>query len=159
MGLERYLKDEHGLRKYVELLESTPTKKRQTLIEASRAENPAFVAAAEKYLLTFDAITRLPDMEVTEVLGASGLKTTVIAIAIASVEDAAAKERLISLIPRNLAPAVVQDLKDNPAPKPMDIGGARLQLIKKARELESKGRLESVQIPHFGRDHFQKKAA
>lgn len=159
MSLDRYLKDDEGFRKYVELMENTPTGKRTTLMTAARKENPTFVEAAEKYLFTFERITLLPPMELTEVLGAPGLKVEVVATAIASVADAGVKEKLLSHLPRNLLALVAQDLKDRHQPKPAEAGGARLQLIKKARELEKEGKLDSVQIPRFGNGYFQKKAA
>lgn len=159
MSLDRYLKDDDGFRKYVELMENTPTGKRTLLMNAARKENPEFVLTAEKYLFTFERVTLLPPMELTEVLGATGLKVEVIATAIASVADAAVKEKLLGNLPRNILALVAQDLKDRREPKPTEAGGARLQLIKKARELEKEGKLDSMQIPRFGQGHFQKKAA
>ena len=47
---------------------------------------------------------------------------------------------------------------DDYLPKPFDVGGARLNLIKKARELEKAGRLDSMAIPRFGKGYFQKAA-
>ena len=135
MSLERYLKDDQGFRKYVELLESTPPKKRQTLADLARKENALFVETAEKYLLTFDRITKLPEMELTEVLGAEGLKTEILAVAISTAEHPELKERLLQNLPRNLTAPVQLALKELPVPKPADIGAARLQLILKALEL------------------------
>lgn len=158
MALDRYIKDDEGFRAYVELMESTPTGKRKTLMDAARRECAPFVDAAEKYLFTFERITNLPGMELTEVLGAAGLKLTHLAIAINSVTDAALREKLIKHVPRNLLAQLSQELEGNPEPKPFDVGGARLNLIKKARELEKAGRLESMAIPRFGKGHFQKAA-
>jgi flagellar motor switch protein FliG len=154
MSLERYLKDDDGFRKYVELMESTPTAKRQSLMEAARKENAAFVDAAEKCLLTFDRITRLPEMELAEVLGANDLKPEIVAVAILSVPDLGLREQLTKSIPRASANNILLELKDRGEPKPAEVGGARLQLIKKARELEKAGKLASVQMPRFRSGHF-----
>jgi len=159
MSLDRYLRDDEGFRKYVELIECMPLGKRQKFLEAAKPENPMFVAEAQKYIFTFERITRLPSLELTEVLGAIGLKPETIATAVASIEDESIKEMMLKHIPRNLLASVVQQLKEYPVPQPYDVGSARLQLIKKARELEKIGRLESMQIPHFSRDHFHKKSA
>jgi len=159
MSLDRYLKDEEGFRKYVELMESMPTAKRQALMQAASRENAFFVETASKYILTFERITRLPELELTEVLGASDLKPQTIAVAINSVTDASTREKLIKHIPRNQMPAILQEISETQDPKPFDIGSARLQMIKKTRELEKEGKLESVQIPRFARGHFQKKTA
>lgn len=159
MSLDRYLKDEHGFRHYVELMENMPTAKRVAMMDAAKKENAAFVEAAEKYLLTFDRVCHLPELELPEVLGVPGLKSELIAIAIVSIEDASLRERVLKLVPRNRLPAVAQDMKDNPEPKPFDVSAARLQLIRTARECEKQGKLESMLIPHFEPAHFRKKAA
>lgn len=158
MSLDRYLKDESGFRKYVELMEGMATAKRTAMMEAAKAENKLFVETAEKYLLTFDRITKLPELELTEVLGARGLKANVLAIAILSVEDVGIREKLVQHVPRAILPALKQEMDDNPEPKPYEIGASRLQVIQKARELEKQGKLESMQIPRFDRGHFQKAA-
>ena len=74
MGLERYVGTDEGFRKYVELMESTPTKKRQQFLDLAKLENPVFAEAVVKYILTFDRITKLQEGELAEVLGAEGLK-------------------------------------------------------------------------------------
>jgi flagellar motor switch protein FliG len=159
MSLDRYVRDDEGFRKYVELMEEMPTAKRGSMMEAAKKENPFFVETAAKYILTFERITNLPDLELTEVLGAPGLKPEVIAVGIVSVTDAEVRTKLLKHIPRNLASPVAQEMKDKPEPKAYDIGAARLQIIKKARELEKKGKLDSVQIPRFGHNYFLKKTA
>lgn len=159
MALDRYLKDEGGFRKYVELMEGMSSAKRKALMDAAKAENRVFVETAEQFIITFDRITKLPDMELTEVLGAAELKPEVIAVAIASVMDAGVREKLLKFIPRKLMPAITQELKENPEPKPYDIGASRLKLICAARELEKKGMLKSVLIPRFEKGFFEAKAA
>ena len=159
MSVERYAKDDDGFRKYVELMETTPTKKRQKFLDAAKAENEKFATTVEKYILTFDRITKLPEMELAEVLGADGLKPEAIANAISSVPDAAERERLVKMIPRKYAPQIQLQMKDFPNPKPEQIGASRLQVIQMARELEKSGKLKSVQIPFFGVGFFSRKSA
>lgn len=159
MSLERYLRDDKGFRKYVVLMETTAPAKRKTLMDAGRAENALFVETAEKYIITFEKITKLPDMELTELLGAPGLSVEAISTALMSVADLGHRERLVGLVPRKILPAVANDMKINTEPKPQAIGNARFQFIQKARELEEAGLLKSFQIPKFERDFFTKKAA
>ena len=158
MALDRYLKDEHGFRKYVELMESMPTSKREAMMSAAKAEHPLFVETAEKYVISFDRICRLPGMELTELLASPALKPEVIATAILSLEDTGLREKLLAQIPRNRQLLVNNELKDAPPPKPYDVGAARLTMIQATRALEKAGKLESLQIPHFSRDHFKKAA-
>lgn len=159
MGLERYVATDEGFRKYVELMETTPTGKRQKFLELAKAENPLFTETAVKYLLTFERITKLQEGELAEVLGAEGLKPEVIANAIGSVDDPQVKENMIRVVPRKIMAAVQLQLRDFPVPKPNDAGAARLQLIQTARALERDGKLKSVAIPRFGDGHFVRSAA
>ncbi len=158
MSIDRYVKDEHGFRKYVELMETMPTAKRQSMMSAAKAENPLFVETAEKYVITFDRICRLPDMELTELLSSTELKPEEIATAVLSLEDEGLKANILKQLPRNRSLLVNNELKDAPPPKPFDIGAARLKFIQQTRELEKAGKLESLQIPRFNRDHFKKTA-
>lgn len=158
MSIDRYVKDEKGFRKYVELMETMPTAKRQSMMAAAKSEHPLFVETAEKYVISFDRICRLPDMELTEVLASPQLKPELIATAILSLEDAGLREKMLAQLPRNRLLLVNNELKDAQPPKPFDIGAARLQKIQTTRELEKAGKLESLQIPHFSRDHFRKAA-
>lgn len=154
MALDRYIRDDDGFRKYLELIESTPTQKRAALLESARAENPVFAAEAEKYLITFEKICLLSDLELTEVLGS--IKPEFLAIGIASTEDAGIKAKLLGMIPRDLSPQVGRLLKENPTPKPYDVGGARLKWIQAARALEKAGKLKSIHVPQFGYGFFRK---
>lgn len=155
MAIDRYLANVDGFRKYVELLETTPLKKRQTFIDAAKTENPFFVETAEKYMITFERITKLPEMELAEVFGAEGLKSENIATAILSIEDAVLRELIIKAVPRKQVTEIQLYMKEFPVPKPADIGSSRLALILKARELEKLGKLKSIQIPRFGEGYFK----
>lgn len=154
MSLDRYLKDEAGFRRYVELMESTPTGKRQQIMATAKQENPLFVETAEKHILTFERILQLPALELTEVLGEKTLKAEALAVAILSITDPSQRQRVVDGIPRNISAAILLEMKDRPPPQAPEIGSARLQLIKKARELESRGKLKSVQLPKFAVGHF-----
>lgn len=158
MGIERYLKMADGFRKYVELLETIPTSKRETLLTSAREENPEFAETVEKYVITFERIARLPETELAEILQSPSLKSQVIAIGIASVTDQAQKDKLLKTLPRTLLPQVNRDLTDNPTPSASDITGARLKWIMAARELEKQKKLPSIQMPLFNEGHFKKKA-
>ena len=157
MAIERYVNNDEGFRKYVELMETTPPKKRQEFLTAAKAENPLFAENVEKYLITFEKITKLPEMELAEVFGAEGLKAEVIANAILSVQDPGLKESLLRFVPKKLAASVSLTMKDFPEPKPPEVGAARLTMIQAARELEKAGKLKTLLIPRFGEGYFKKK--
>jgi len=159
MAIDRYLANDEGFRKYVELLETTPPRKRQEFIDAAKLENPRFAEAVQSCIITFERITKLPEMEVAEVLSAPGLKPEMIATAIISVEDQALRASLVKAIPRKQAGLVQASMKDFPDPKPNEIGAARLAFIQAARALERKGVLASFLMPRFGDGHFRTKSA
>lgn len=155
MGIERYNKDDEGFRKYVELLESTPVGKREKFLEAARAENEEFARAAERAVLTFERITRLPELELTEVFGASGLKIEALCVALLSLDEAL-RERMMACVPRTVLPKLQLWMKDNPRIDQAAVGSAKLQIIQMARSLEKDGKLKTVALPRFGVGHFRK---
>lgn len=157
MGIDRYTKDDEGFRKYLELIESTPSAKRKAFLDSAKVENPKFAEAAEKYLLTFERILALPDLELTEVFGSRELKAAELAVGIASVEDVGIQEKIVKMVPRELSAAVLRLLKEDPNPKPYAVGIARLKIIQASRSLEKRGKLKSVQVPRFGAGYFKKK--
>lgn len=157
MGIERYSGTDAGFRQYVELLETTPPKKRQEFLDAAKKENAAFAENIEKFIITFEKITKLPEMELAEVFGATGLKAEFMANAILSVQDSSVKDLLVKFVPRKMAAEVMLLMKDFPSPKPPEVGAARLAMIQTARKLEKEGKLKTLLIPRFGDGFFKKK--
>jgi hypothetical protein len=157
MAIDRYLANDKGFRKYVELLETTPSRKRQQFLDAALKENRQFAEAAQACIITFERITKLPEMEIAEVMGAPGLKPEVMAAAILSVEDLGVQANLVKAIPRKIVGLVQAAMKDFPFPQPNEVGAARLAFIEAARALERQGLLVSFLIPRFGDGYFRSK--
>src|SRR5690242_9988567 len=82
----RFKRDHEGLRKLVELLESTPLSRRQKMIDVGNAEDPEYTEKALKYLLTFEDVIKLPDLELAEVIGTAMPRITGYAISKSSPE-------------------------------------------------------------------------
>lgn len=139
----RYKHNPGGFRSLVELLESTPMSRRKKMIEAGLAEDSGYTNAALKYVLNFNDIIELPDMELAEVLAKVPGRT--IAFAILTLGEPV-QERFF----KNATPQTAAEARDMLEAKPnsRDIGGAQLKLISTARELERQGFLKTKKIPN-----------
>lgn len=139
----RYKNTPGGFRTLVELLESTPAKRRQNMVNAGLAEDPGYTMTALRYVLNFDDVVDLPDMELAEVLAKS--KPQIVAYALQSLPEQR-REKFM----RNASPALASEVKDMLSMKvgPREIAGAQLKLITTARELERKGLVRTKQIPN-----------
>jgi flagellar motor switch protein FliG len=138
----RYKHNPGGFRSLVELLESTPMNRRKRMIEVGLAEDSGYTNAALKYVLNFNDIISLPDMELAEVLAKVPGRT--IAFAIKNLgEDI--RERFL----RNATPQIAAETRDMFEAKPSsrDINGAQLKLITTARDLERQGYIKTKKIP------------
>ncbi len=146
MGIySRYKKDQHGFRKLVELLETTPLARRQKMIDAGMAEDPAYTETALRYLMKFEDLYELGPMEMAELVSRVPGKTTGFAI-VGLGEDI--RKKFLSNMPH----AALVDYKENEDVKPSagDISIARSKLVLAARELERGGKIKLKAIPtHF----------
>lgn len=138
----RYLRDQNGLRRLVELLETTPLKRREELIKAGAEEDPEVIALAMEYIITFRDIIDLDQMELTEVL--AEMKPKAIAFCALSVTEKQ-KQKILDSIMRQLEVEVNSYLEFTPSAS--ETGQARLTAIKAARSLEAANKIGLKKIP------------
>src|SRR4051794_15254659 len=81
----RFKRDANGFRKLVELLESTPQVRRQKMIDVGMQEDPAYTERAMQYMITFEDILKLPDMELADVI--AGVPPRMVAYSISLMSD------------------------------------------------------------------------
>ena len=138
----RFKKNPDGLRALVELLESTPASRRQRMIEVGMEEDPAYTERALSFMMTFEDILTLPDLELAEVLAQAPPKMSAYAVALAPEET---KIRFL----KNAIPKVMAQIKDSLIDKvgPREVGGAQMKLIETARKLEKQGFVRAKKIP------------
>lgn len=143
MGVfDRYMRDNDGLRRLVELLETTPLKRRQQLLEAGQAENSEIIELVSQYILTFRDIIELPQEQLIEVI--AEMKPRAVAICALSVESPL-REKILGSVMTN-AQLEVNSYLDTVA-SPADIGQSRLAAIQVARSLEATDRLNLKRLP------------
>ncbi len=143
MGVySRYKKDPDGLRKLVQLLESTPLDRRKRMIDVGYQEDEAFTEEALKYLFSFEDILNMPDSELCEVMAKA--LPRVIAMAISDLEASIQERFLRCAKPKQLGE--IRDLLDQ-TPTAREVGGARLRMIEAAREAERGGFVRTKRIP------------
>jgi flagellar motor switch protein FliG len=135
-------KGQEGFRELVQLLETTPIARRERMIEVGRQEDPAYTEQALQFMLTFEDLTKLPDLELAELLAKAPART--IAYALMNSE-----QDVIERFLRNGQVSVAAEVRDYLGTKvgPREIGGARLKLIEFARRLEQRGLLSVKRIP------------
>lgn len=143
MGVyRRYKKDPDGFRNLVSLLETTPPQRRQRMIEAGMAEDPAYTRSALGYMMTFEEVVELPEAELAEVLVL--IQPRILAMAILGLEREA-QSRVVRCAPPKVMGEVMAFLEA--AATPAEIQSARLMLVGKARECEKAGKVRTKQIP------------
>lgn len=138
----RYKREQSGFRSLVELLESTPVARRQKMIDVGMQEDPVYTQLAMQYMLTFEDVLALPDLELAEVVATAPVRMTAYAICRAAPET---KERFL----RNSPPQVAGELRDLMDVKAglSEIGGAQLRLVAVTRQLEKRGLIQMKKIP------------
>lgn len=138
----RYKRSPEGFRALVELMEAAPVARRQKMIDVGMAEDPDFTLKTMRYMMNFEDIVKLPDLELAEVMAAAPPRLTAFAIAQEPLE---VKERFL----RNAMPAVRAEVGDflKSEITPREIGGARLKVIEVARKLERQGLVRTKIIP------------
>jgi flagellar motor switch protein FliG len=132
----RFKRGPEGFRALVELLESTPASRRQM------KEDPDYTQEAMLFVLTFEDIIKLPDLELAEVLAKTPARTVALAIRQSADE---VKQRFL----RNAKPQVAAEIKDYMTVEAglRETGGAQLKLIEVARQLERRGLVKTKHIP------------
>lgn len=145
MSLYRYKKNPDGLRQVVELWETLPAVRRQKIVDASREEDPKFVETALSLLISFDDVTKLPDLELAEIIGEAPARSTGYAI------NGAAKE-VVDRFLRNTQStklAEIRDCVESTSVSSIDRGGGQVKLIEITRKLEREGRIRFKKIPRL----------
>src|SRR4051812_32826622 len=82
----RFKRDPDGFRKLVELLETTPISRRQKMIDVGMAEDAPYTEKALSFVMTFEDVMKLPDLELAELIATAPTRMTGYAVAKASKE-------------------------------------------------------------------------
>jgi flagellar motor switch protein FliG len=144
MGVyNRFKKNPDGFRQLVELLESTPMSRRKKMIDVGMQEDAEYTQKALQYVLTFEDVLNLPDLELSEVLADAPPRFTAYAIHKAS---QAIKDRFITKSIPKVA-VEVREYLETPNVTTIQIGGAQMKLIETTRKLERKGLISTKRIP------------
>jgi flagellar motor switch protein FliG len=138
----RFKRSPEGLRALVTLLETTPLERRQKMLDMGMAEDAEFTRRALEYLMTFDDLTQLSDVEMAELVAVAPPRIT--ATAISNANEDTQKFFLRCAKPKVQA-AIREGLETKVSLK--EIGGARLKLVETARKLERDGFIRVKKIP------------
>jgi flagellar motor switch protein FliG len=139
----RYKKSPEGLRQLVELWETTPLSRRQKMIDVGMQEDPSYTQKVLQYLFTFEDITKLPDLELTEVISETPIQFVGFAV---HRSDETLKARFMSKCPARLALGLKEVLQDDSV-TPGQVGAGKTKMIEVARQLERKGLIQTKRIP------------
>jgi flagellar motor switch protein FliG len=138
----RFKRNPDGLRQLVELLESTPGSRRQKMIDVGMQEDAEYTQKALSFVMKFEDVTKLPDMELSEVLSETPPRLSGLAIYSASQE---VKDRFLAKAKPKVA-AEMKEALDTPNVTPAQIGGGQLKMIEVTRKLEKKGLVKTKRI-------------
>ena len=138
----RYKRDPIGFRNLVELLETTPVARRQKMIDVGMAEDPVYTQQALQYMLSFEDVLNLSDLELAEVVAAAPPRMTAYAVSRAS-------EEIQSRFIRNAPFSLMGEIRDCVQVRVSlrEVGGAQLRLVSITRQLEKQGLIQTKRIP------------
>jgi flagellar motor switch protein FliG len=141
MGISFYKRNPDGLRRLVELLETTPMERRTKMIDAGLKEDKHYTDMALSLMMSFADIVQMPDMELAEVVGTAPPRTIAAAI---FQQPEEVRKRFLMCAP----PKIRGDLKDYMTHEftLREVGGARLKMVEIARGLERKGLIQTKRI-------------
>lgn len=139
----RFKRSPDGLRQLVELLESTPVSRRQKMIDVGMQEDPDYTQKALQYVINFDDVMKLPDLELAEVLSETPPRFAAYAIHAVSQE---VKDRFLSKAKPRVA-AELKEFLDTPNVTLIQIGGGQLKMIEVTRKLEKRGIVKTKRVP------------
>ncbi len=143
MGIyTRYKRNPDGLRQLVELLEAAPGTRRQKMIEAGMNEDPDYTQLALQYVMTFQDVEQLQDMELAEVLSATPARMVGIAFS-RSAPDLKAR------VMKCANPRVAAEIKDliEMEGDPKAVGGSQSKVVENMRKIEKKGGIKLKRVP------------
>lgn len=138
----RYKGKPGGLRALVELLETTPTTRRERMISVGMVEDPDFTTQALKLMMTWDDVLALTDDQLAEVIS----KTPSLSVGYAVHNlDEEIKKRFVKCTPQKQA-AEVRDIFAVEATK-IAIAGGRAKMVESMRACEREGYVKIKRIP------------
>jgi flagellar motor switch protein FliG len=139
----RFKKNPDGMRQLVELLESTPLSRRQKMIDVGMKEDPDYTQRALGYMITFEDVMTLPDMELADVLAEVPGRLTALAIYSAKQE---VKDRFLAKSNPRVA-AEIREFLETPQVSASQIGGGQMKMIEATRKLEKRGIVKTKRVP------------
>lgn len=138
----RFKKSPDGLRQLVELIESTPLSRRQKMIDVGMQEDPNYTQRALSYVIVFEDILKLQDMELAELLSETPGRFTGFAVYGQSEE---VRNRFLSKAQPRMA-VEIKEVFEMKNITPGQIAGAQAKLIEITRKLEKRGILKTKRI-------------
>lgn len=139
----RYKKNPGGFRNLVELLETTPSERRKKMIDVGMLEDPAYTEKAMSYMMNFNDILGLGDMELAELMDKVDPRIAAFSI---HQHPKEVKDRFLKCSRPGKA-ADIRDYFDAPNVTLREIGGAQLKVVQIARQLEKQGYISAKKIP------------
>ncbi len=131
----RFKRNPDGLRQLVELLEATPSSRRQKMIDVGMAEDPEYTKKALEFVITFEDILKLPDLELAEVISETPSRYAGYAIHFAS---EAVKNKFLEKSKPRLS-AEIKEILETPQVTLIQVGAGQLKMIEITRKLEKRG--------------------
>lgn len=141
----RFKRNPDGFRQVVELWETTPIDRRQRMIDVGMAEDPEYTRRILEFVMTFEDILKLGDLELAELMAVAPPRFIALAIQ-------RQPEEVINRFLRNAKGPVISEVREylDSNATLRDIGGAQLKLVGEARKLERKGLVKAKRIPLEG---------
>ena len=106
-------------------------------------EDPDYTNLAMSYVITFEDVLHLPDIELDRLLAETPTRIT--AYAIYSANDEIKNRFLAHSRPR--AVAEIREYFGTPNVTPIQIGGGQLKMIEITRKLEKRGIIKTKKVP------------
>lgn len=147
--LERFKKTRAGLIEFACLVEQAAPKAREKIIEQVSQLDPTFLRMALRKVVYFEELIYLEDACVAEIL--SHVSPKILAFSIHGMEPEFAQKLLGYLGYRQMRQAQDEQEKMGKNPHDSMVLGARIQILKIARELEAKNKFvfELLDCPRF----------
>jgi|688.fasta_scaffold277244_2 flagellar motor switch protein FliG len=147
--LERFKKTRAGLIEFACLVEQAAPKVREKIIEQVSQLDPTFLRSALRKVVYFEELVFLEDSALAEILGHVSPK--ILAFALVDTEPEFSKKMMAYLGYRQMKQAQDEQEKMGKKPSEAMVFGARVQVLKIARELEAKNKFvfELLDCPRF----------
>ncbi len=139
----RFKKNPDGLRQLIELLETTPAARRKKMIDVGMIEDASYTQKALEYMMTFEDVLKLSDLELTQLI--TDTPARLIGCAIYTCTDEI-KNRFLN----RSTPAIANEIKEileTPNISAAQIGSGQLKLTSQLRQLEKRGFTQYKRVP------------